>query len=179
MFELDAFVADCIAARREAEPRRAVKEVIERAVSAPHEVAAALPPDRAEIQRLHVSDELTILKVVWAARMTLAPHDHRMWAAIGVYSGGEDNTLFRRDGASLVESGGRELRARDVFLLGDDAVHSVRNPTSVHAGALHVYGGDFFATPRSEWSGPPYEERPYDVQRVLAQFEAANASQSN
>jgi predicted metal-dependent enzyme (double-stranded beta helix superfamily) len=27
--------------------------------------------------------------------MTLGPHDHCMWAAIGVYTGGEDNTFFR------------------------------------------------------------------------------------
>jgi hypothetical protein len=42
------------------------------------------------------------------------------------------------------------------------------------AGAIHVYGGDFFATPRTEWVGTPYAEQPYDVERVLAAFEAAN-----
>ena len=59
-------------------------------------------------------------------------------------------------------------------LLGDDAVHAVTNPTEQFAGAIHVYGGDFFATPRSEWSGPPWVEQPYDVERVLAYFESAN-----
>jgi predicted metal-dependent enzyme (double-stranded beta helix superfamily) len=174
MLDLDTFIADCIAARAEREPRRAIKEVLARAVSQPNGVAATLPPERAEIVRLHVSSELTIIKVVWAPGMTLGPHDHRMWAAIGIYSGGEDNAFYRRAGTSLVESGGKELRPTDVCVLGDDAVHAVTNPTTSFAGAIHVYGGDFFATERSEWIGSPYQEQPYDVERVLAYFAAAN-----
>jgi len=174
MFDLDTFVADCIAANRESEPRQAVRAVLERAVSQPAEVAAALPPERAELVRLHVSPELTIIKVVWAPGMHLWPHDHRMWAAIGIYTGGEDNAFYRRAGSGLVDSGGKELRVRDVCLLGDDTVHAVTNPTSVYAGGIHIYGGDFFSTPRSEWTGDPYEERPYDVDRTLAYFEACN-----
>jgi predicted metal-dependent enzyme (double-stranded beta helix superfamily) len=174
MFDLDTFVGDCIRARGEDEPRRAIKEVVARAVSRPDEVASVLPPERAEIVRLHVSPELTVIKVVWAPGMTLGPHDHRMWAAIGIYSGGEDNAFYRRAGIGLVESGGRGLRPRDVCILGDDAVHAVTNPTRDYAGAIHVYGGDFFTTPRSEWTGEPFVEEPYDVERTLARFEAAN-----
>jgi hypothetical protein len=64
-------------------------------------------------------------------------------------------------------------------MLGDDAIHAVTNPTTSFAGAIHVYGGDFFATQRSEWTGPPpYQEEPYDVERVLAYFEAANQTRA-
>jgi predicted metal-dependent enzyme (double-stranded beta helix superfamily) len=176
MFDVDGFIDECIAANREREPRLAVKAVLDRAVSEPTAVAAALPAERAGITRLHVSPELTVIRVVWAPRMHLWPHDHRMWAAIGIYAGGEDNAFYRRDGAGLVESGGKELRERDVCLLGDDAVHAVTNPTTNFAGGIHVYGGDFFSTARSEWSGTPYREQPYDVERTLAYFEAANES---
>jgi predicted metal-dependent enzyme (double-stranded beta helix superfamily) len=176
MFDLDTFLDECIAAGREREPRQAVKAALERAVAEPGEVAAALPPERAGITRLHVSAELTVIKVVWAPQMQLWPHDHRMWAAIGIYAGGEDNSFYRRSGSGLVEAGGKALRERDVCLLGDDAVHAVTNPTTKFAGGIHVYGGDFFSTPRSEWNGTPYEERPYDVERTLAYFEACNQS---
>jgi predicted metal-dependent enzyme (double-stranded beta helix superfamily) len=176
MFDVDTFIEDCIKARRDDEPRLAVKELLKAVMSCPSEVAAALPPQRAELVRLHVSPDLTILNVVWAPGMTLGPHDHRMWAAIGIYSGGEDNAFYRRAGTGLVESGGTTLRPRDVCLLGDDAVHAVTNPTGEHAGAIHVYGGDFFTTPRSEWMGEPLEEEPFSVERTLARFEAANAS---
>lgn len=178
MFDVDVLLADCVAARHETEPRRAIKDVLTRAVADGREIAAALPPDRAGITRLHVSPELTVLKVVFAPGMRLWPHDHQMWAAIGIYTGGEDNEFFRRSGASLVDAGGRALRPRDVCLLGDDVVHAVTNPTQEFAGAIHVYGGDFFTEPRSEWRTEPYAEEPYDFERTRAHFEAANAQAS-
>lgn len=174
MFDTEAFVAQCVEAVGEPEPRLAIRSVLERAMADPTAVAEALPPKRAEIQRLHVSPDLTILKVVWAPKMTLGPHDHRMWAAIGIYSGGEDNAFYRRSGDTLVESGGKALRRQDVTLLGNDTVHAVTNPTAEFCGAIHIYGGDFFATPRSEWRGDPYREQPYDVEYVLRYFEEAN-----
>ena len=174
MLDVDTLIADCIAANREREPLRAISEILTRAVSQPADIAAALPPVHGGINPLHVSPELTILNIVWAPRMTLAAHDHRMWAAIGLYSGGEDNTFYRRDEPGIVESGGKSLHPRDVCLLGPEAIHAVTNPTAEYTGAIHVYGGDFFATARSEWAGDPLREQPYDVHRVLAVFEAAN-----
>ena len=44
-----------------------------------------------------------VLNVVWAPRMSIYPHDHRMWAVIGIYGGAEDNTLFRRGPQGLVK----------------------------------------------------------------------------
>jgi predicted metal-dependent enzyme (double-stranded beta helix superfamily) len=175
MFDLDSFITDCQEALAEPEARVAVKEVIERAVSDPS-LPHVLAPTRAEIVKLHVADDLTILKVVWAPGMTVAPHDHRMWAAIGVYTGAEDNTFFRRDGTTLASSGGRVLAPRDVCVLGQQVIHGVTNPTSQHAAAIHVYGGDLFATPRSEWRGDPLTEEPNDPRRTIALFEAANAA---
>jgi predicted metal-dependent enzyme (double-stranded beta helix superfamily) len=174
MFDVDAFVEECLAANGEAEPRLAIKEVLDRAVSRPEEVADALPPSRAGIGRLHVTPELTILNVVWTPGMKLWPHDHRMWATIGIYTGGEDNAFYRRDASGLATSGGRELRPADTVLLGSETIHSVTNPTEQFAGALHIYGGDFFATPRSEWSSATQEERPYDVEATLRYFEEQN-----
>ena len=178
MFDLDDFVAECVAARAESEPRQAIKEVLAKAVSRPGAVEAALPARRAEIERLHVTDDLTIIKVVWAPGMKLFPHDHRMWAAIGIYGGQEDNTFFRRSPDGVVRSGGKELHERDVALLGDDTIHAVANPRRTHTGAIHIYGGDFFTQPRSEFDPETLEEMPYNVERTLALFEAANATTS-
>lgn len=174
MFDLDEFVADCVAARAESEPRQAVKEVLARAVSDPAAVEAQLPARRAEIERLHASDELTIIKVVWAPGMDIRPHDHRMWAMIGIYGGQEDNTFFRRTPDGIVRSGGKELAERDVVLLGDDTIHAVLNPRRTFTGAIHIYGGDFFNQPRSEFDRDTLEEMPYDMARTLQLFEAAN-----
>jgi len=66
-----------------------------------------------------------------------------------------------------------------VCLLGDDTVHSVANPTAQFAGAIHVYGGDFFTMTRSEWDPETFEERPHDVAATLQRFEDANRRLAN
>jgi predicted metal-dependent enzyme (double-stranded beta helix superfamily) len=175
MFDLDTFLSDCLAANEADQPRLAVKEVLERAVADPAGVAEALPPTKAALGTLYVSDELTVLNVVWAPGQVIRPHDHRTWATIGLYSGGEDNSFYRRADGGLTSSGGRELRPKDVCLLGDDTIHGVHNPTTEHAGAIHIYGGNFFEIERSEFDPETHEERPYDVSATLADFEAANA----
>jgi len=55
-------------------------------------------------------------------------------------------------------------------------VHSVTNPLGVPTGAIHVYGGDFVAQPRSQWAPPEQLEEPYDVERVNRVFADANAA---
>jgi predicted metal-dependent enzyme (double-stranded beta helix superfamily) len=174
MFDVDDLIDRCRRARAESEPRRAMREVLEEVLARPAEVAEVLRPSEGGLTLLHRSDELTVVDVVWAPGMEIYPHDHRMWAAIGIYTGGEDNSFFRRSDGSLADSGGKSLRPGDVVLLGDDTIHAVTNPTSQLTGSIHIYGGDFFATERSEWRGDPLREQPYDVQGTLDTFEAAN-----
>jgi predicted metal-dependent enzyme (double-stranded beta helix superfamily) len=176
MFDLDSFTADTLAASKEAQPRLAVKEVLTRALADPAAVANALPPTKAEIQRIHVSPDLTVIKVVWAPGMRIFPHDHRMWAAIGIYGGQEDNTFYRRSPEGIVESGGTQLFERDVTLLGDDTIHAIVNPRTQYTGAIHIYGGDFFTQPRSQFDPDTLAESPHEIGRTLALFEEANAA---
>ena len=180
MFDLDRFVADCRAALSESESYVAVREVVARAVSEPGEVLRALgEPSRAQLQTLHRSKELTILNVIWAPRMVLLPHDHRMWAVIGIYTGREDNVLWRRlpgDARGKVEAAGaRALGEKDVAPLGEQIIHSVTNPIPRLTGAIHVYGGDFFGVPRSEWDPETLLEAPSDGARLMRRFDEANA----
>jgi predicted metal-dependent enzyme (double-stranded beta helix superfamily) len=142
MFELDQFVSDCRAALRDDMPQRAVQEVVRRAVSTPGDVLKAIgEPKPAEMQTLYRSDDLTILNVIWAPWMNLLPHNHQMWAIIGLYTGREDNIFWRRVPGStgMVEAAGaRALREKDAEPLGRDIIHSVSNPIPKLTGALHV-----------------------------------------
>jgi predicted metal-dependent enzyme (double-stranded beta helix superfamily) len=179
MFDLDQFIAECRGAVAEDEPRRATREVLERALDRPGEVADALLPAEGGITLLHQAPDLTVINVVWAPGMRIFPHDHQMWAAIGIYTGREDNEFFRRaaPGApALVESGGKVITEGDVLVLGGDAIHAVTNPLGRLTGAIHVYGGDFVNEPRSQWEAGPAEERPYDMELARQQFADANAA---
>ena len=178
MFDTDAFVAECRAARDETEPRLAVREVLERALTHPGAVADRLHPHEGGLRLLYHAPDLTVIHFVWAPRMVLFPHDHRMWAAIGIYTGQEDNTFYRRavDAPTVVESGGKHITAGEVLLLGDDAIHGVANPRDHLAGAIHVYGGDFVNEPRSQWVPGSDGEAPFDMALVNRQFAEANAA---
>ena len=181
MFELDQFIADCRAALTSDAPHKAVREVVARAVSEPAAVLRALgEPRRAELRKLYCSGELTVLNVVWAPGMTLLPHDHRMWAVTGIYTGREDNIFWRRvpgAPAGRVEAASaRALREKDAEPLGHQVIHSVTNPIPRLTGAIHVYGGDFFGVPRSEWDPETLLEQPWDSERTIRRFEEANAA---
>jgi predicted metal-dependent enzyme (double-stranded beta helix superfamily) len=179
MFELDQFVSDCRAALKEGLPQKAVQEVVARAVSNPRDVLHALgEPQKAEMQALYRSDDLTILNVIWAPWMNLLPHNHQMWAIIGLYTGREDNIFWRRvpENKSLVEAAGaRALREKDAEPLGRDIIHSVSNPIPRLTGALHVYGGDFFVADRSEWDAETLMEQQGSGEKMARRFEEANA----
>jgi predicted metal-dependent enzyme (double-stranded beta helix superfamily) len=109
--------------------------------------------------------------------MRLMPHDHHMWALIGIYAGVEDNQFFRRSSSGeLLEAPTRRLETGEVAALGPETIHAVTNPTDRLTGAIHVYGGDFVNEPRSQWGPGDLRERPYDMSEVNRQFHAANVA---
>jgi predicted metal-dependent enzyme (double-stranded beta helix superfamily) len=177
VFDIDRFVVDCRTALGEGQPHGAVREVLQRAVATPGQVAAALDPQEGGFTLLHHAPDLTVLHVVWAPGMRIYPHDHRMWAAIGIYAGQEDNEFFRRAGddrRTLTASGGKRLEVGDVAVLGDATIHAVANPLRQLTAAIHVYGGDFVNQPRSQWGPGAPVEVPYDMDEARRQFAAAN-----
>jgi len=180
VFDLDCFIADCRTAVSLDATHKSVREIVARAVSDPAAVIAGLgAPARAEVQNLHNSAELTILNVIWGPGMTIMPHNHLMWAVIGIYTGREDNIFWRRvpgqDGGRIEAAGAKSLGERDVEPLGRDIIHTVTNPLPRLTGAIHVYGGDFFAASRSEWDPETLLERPFDMEKNLHLFGQANA----
>src|SRR6185437_13010855 len=178
MFDLNQFVVDCRAALAADPSHKLVREVVARSVSEPAAVLKGLgEPDRAGIQKLYHAPDLTILNVIWGPMMTVMPHNHQMWAVIGIYSGREDNIFWRRlpDGGGKVEAAGaRALGVGDAEPLGHNIIHSVTNPIPRLTGAIHVYGGDFFAAERSEWDSETLTEGRYDSAKVMRIFEESN-----
>jgi len=173
-FSVDDLVAECDEAIHTADARGAIADVLRAHLIEPAAVADVLAPERAGITLLHHRSDLTIINVVWGPGMRIFAHDHRMWAAIGVYAGREDNEFFRRDGDTLMPSNGRRLETAEVVILGPETIHAVHNPERRPTGAIHVYGGDFVNQPRSQWRPPALVEESYDAGAVNRAFEQAN-----
>ena len=164
MFDVEEFVADCRAVLERDRSSAAVYEVVARAVSEPSALIKALgEPARGQIQRIYHSPQLTVLNVIWAPKMTIFPHNHDMWAVIGIYSGREDNVFWRRlpeDSHRVEAAGAKSLCDKDAVPLGRDIIHSVTNPIGRLTGALHVYGATSLTptaangTRNRSWNGP-------------------------
>lgn len=179
MFDVQRFIEQCQGALKETDGAGAVRDILERAVATPAQILAGLgEPTRATVQRIHVADDLTILNVIWGPHMTIMPHNHKMTAIIGIYTGAEDNIFWRRTGDQeglIKAAGARSLRAKDVEALGPDAIHSVTNPIPRLTGAIHVYLGPFFTVHRSEWNPESLIEGTYDIEKNMRLFEESNS----
>jgi predicted metal-dependent enzyme (double-stranded beta helix superfamily) len=167
MFDLEAFVDDCQRLVREPHAPRRVLERMREAIADPAEVAAAVAPLEPKVGVLDAplfrSPELTVLNVTLRAGMLSIPHDHRMWAVIGIYEGEEQNTFYRRAADGLSETNRRTVHTGEAVLLGEDVVHAIENPLATPTRGLHVYGGDLIGAERSMWDPAASGEHAYDI----------------
>jgi predicted metal-dependent enzyme (double-stranded beta helix superfamily) len=177
-FELEAFLEACRAAVTLPDGARAIRELVTEAVADSTAITKALgDPEHAGVQTLYRAADLTVIHFTWAPWMCLIPHNHNMWAVVGIIHGREDNVFWRRIDRSIEAAGGRSLGIGDVAPLGPDIIHSVTNPIGRMTRAIHVYGGDFFAPPqpRSEWDHETLVERPWDITNTRRAFAEAEA----
>ena len=177
MFKQDRFIEDCKSAVGEGQ--KAIRELVVEAVADPSGVCAELgEPTQAGVFPLYKADDLTIINFIWAPCMTLLPHNHNMFAVIGIYGGREDNMFWRRikdadAGEPMIEAAGSDsLGAGQAVTMGPDIIHSVANPIKKLTSAIHVYGGDFFEPPkpRAQWDHETLVEEPWDMENTRSVF---------
>ena len=135
-FSLQQFIASC----RAAPGVQAVAKLMRDAVHDPDGVRAALDATSGD-RILHQNSQLTVLNVAIPAGFRSSPHDHSIWAVIGIYEGQEDNVLFRNLGDRLTVSERHEVRAPGVLVLDGTTIHAISNPLAQPTRGLHVYGG--------------------------------------
>ena len=122
------------------------------------------------IDFLHRDKDLTIVHIVWPPHLITEPHNHSMWAAIGLYQGRENNIFWRRNDSSIEPCGAKTLAAGESCWLDEDVIHSVYNPVDGLTGAIHVYGGDFLNANNVEWDQLTLTERPRSIAAQQAKF---------
>jgi len=171
MFNVNNFVRAC-----QGQPPRVIKELLEDALRDPHsiqEALAAIGEGRNVSEGsmgdlvIYRSPDLTILKAAVPAKFKSPPHNHLMWAVIGVYDGQENNYFYRRSSDSLEAVGGKQLKPPDVLVLGEDAIHAIENPLERTSFAIHVYGGDLPGAPRRMWNPVTLQEEPFEYQAMM------------
>jgi len=175
MFETERFVEACYGALKEDNAQSALRDVVTKTLEDRSGIIKRLgEPRTGGLGVLYQADDLTVLNVVWPPYMTVPAHNHNMAAVIGVYTGGEDNIFWRRDGNRIEAAGAEALREGQAASLGTNIIHSVTNPLPKFTGAIHVYSGDFFAKERQQWASDTLEEGPYDADYVRQLFAESN-----
>ena len=127
-------------------------------------------PTKAELDLWFADSTVSVFSIVWPPHLITEPHNHSMWATVSIYQGRENNLYWERFCGSIRVTGGESAKAGDVINLPEEAIHSVHNPVDGYTGAIHVYGGDFPSSPRSEWDPLLLTERPMDMERAAEAF---------
>jgi predicted metal-dependent enzyme (double-stranded beta helix superfamily) len=161
VFAPETLVSECQAARTTADPVSAVRNVVGTAIADGDAIDAALGAElTGEQEALFSSADLTVQRILWPGGVRTSPHEHLMWAVIGVYRGEELNRFYERTPNGIKECGDRAVGRGEVLVLDPDTIHSVENPHHELTGGLHVYGGDILGIDRSAW-GPDGREVPF------------------
>jgi len=167
MFNLQEFIARCTRLVGAPDAPKRVLELMLSVVGDAEGIKCAVVPGAKtgpiRDVSLFRSSELFILNATLYPFLKSPPHDHRMWAVIGIYEGQENNTFYRRSANALEEINRREIRAGEAILLGPEVIHAIENPLGSSTLGLHVYGGDPLGTQRSMWDPHTGAELPYDV----------------
>lgn len=162
-------IEKCNRALETPDPQSAVKDILLEAARDPAIVDAIAGRTKfANLADLaiHRSERLTLLAGSLPAGFYAAPHNHNLWSVVGVCAGQEDNQFFERDGDKLRLSGEKSVVAPGVLPNAAEVIHAIRNPLDTPLLVLHAYGGDLFATARSNWDPETHEEIPFDWEKV-------------
>ncbi len=167
MFVLSDFIASCQQCVGAPDAGRRVLDLMRSVVGDAKGIQIAVAPGASGQAILDAplfrSPELLILNATLYPHFTSPPHDHRMWAVIGIYEGQENNTFYRRSADGLEEVNQRAIRAGEAVLLGSEVIHAIQNPLAGSTLGLHVYGGDLATATRSMWHPHSRAELPYDT----------------
>lgn len=169
---LGSFIAQCRSLAAQEQAVVDIARAMQQLVASPASLAAQIPEpiisaesSIAGLDEILFEDEsLTVFVVHSAPDVQQPPHDHLVSAVIGVYEGVEAQRYFRRDGATLVPSGGAEIGPGEVLTLGPTAVHAIGAPSG-WCRAVHVYLGALSSIDRSLFDPETFDEEPMTVER--------------
>lgn len=159
----------CMIALDASDPQASVEAVLLDAAKDP--VVADAISNRTKFASLvdlaiHRSDRLTLLAGALPPGFSAGPHNHNLWSVVSVCAGQEDNWFFERDGDGLKRTGEASVVAPGVLSNDADVIHAIRNALDTPLLVLHAYGGDLFATSRSNWDPETQKEIPYVWEKV-------------
>lgn len=101
---------------------------------------------------------------IWHYRMptgvVVPPHDHQVYAIIGVYEGVEANHFYTLKQGELVCDAINQVGQGTAILIQPDSIHSVQTGNNRRSCAIHIYLGAFTKVERSRFDWKTGEAMP-------------------
>jgi predicted metal-dependent enzyme (double-stranded beta helix superfamily) len=158
MFSIDKFVRDCVTAAKGANREASVIELIENALKRADELASAFEHMQGESDLVYADDDVTIYHERLTPNIQFPAHDHGMTAIVGVYSGEEIHTFYRRTDKGLERTGQRAIKAGEHICVQTGGIHNVLNTMDERSASIHIYLGNLTKENRSLWNPKTGEE---------------------
>lgn len=180
-FTIEGFAKECKAVMAKSDDRRAAAEAFLQKTLDENDLQQivntledAIPADANVGEMIvHSSPELTMMYVRVPARFQSGIHDHTVFACIGQLYGSEKNVIYDRtvDNKGLTVANTRTVNVGEVISLPEDAIHHIENPNISTSGALHIYGGDFYAVmdERSLWDYDDYSAKSFNFEGLISE----------
>ena len=157
MFDIDQFVSDCVAARRQPDYVATIGALLNQAVNDRAGITAAFQDMQDEEALIYNDASLTVVHVRLSPNTAFPPHNHHMEALIGLYEGEERHRRYLPAGDKLTAEAEFSVTTGNVAICAVPEIHAVANRCAARSAALHVYCGDLVHMPRNIWHPETFE----------------------
>ena len=149
-FDLDKLVVELKAAALGGNANVDVATILKNALRTPDQVRSCMPEFENNDTILHEDSSVSIWHCRFEPGYEVPAHDHQMSAAIGIYSGSENNKIYTRlDNGTLTLEKEIRLQPGDVLQIQPDEIHAVSCASEVACCGIHVYLGRLTTVERS------------------------------
>ena len=166
---LEEFVDRARDAAASPDPARAVRAVLEEALTDRDAYAAIIAAQEEDEDHLFEDETVSIWTCRFPPSELTAPHEHKLPVQIAVVGGVEKNILYQRRYGELFEAAEKDVHAGDMLSLGPEAVHAVTAGTGEPSLALHVYLGPLMQIERSLFNWRTGQAIPFTMENFQAQ----------
>lgn len=159
-FTLDSFLQQLKEAAKTANPEQQVYQVMQQVFTVHIESAADIFRQLDDDVILYEDSVIAVLHYRMPTGVVVPPHDHQLYAIIGVYEGVEENHFYQAMNNQLICQAVKPIGKGEVILMRPESIHSVQTANNQHSAAIHVYLGELTKVKRSRFDWNTGEATP-------------------
>lgn len=148
-FNLDDFVESVKARAADGATAGDIIAIMKEVFEDPQALASGLPAFKEDDTVIFEDETVSIWHVRFPPNERVPPHDHQIPVVIGVYSGTENNMLYREGVNGLEYVKTRNISPGEVFSIGPAGIHAVEPANGEDCRGIHIYLGELTKVKRN------------------------------